>query len=118
MRKFIVHTRAIPGRPKEESPFYLLEVEVEIITALEDPSILFLPVGEFRFKIMEPKFLNDFSGPSIYYSHSIYADSVIARDVAKRMVVEELEFSKRKYKIDYSQEDVENKISKIEEVLL
>lgn len=118
MRKFIVHTRAIPGRPKEENPFYLIEVEGEIVSALEYPSVLLLPAGEFRFKIMAPKFLHDVYGSAIYYSHAIYKDASVARLVAERMVVEELEFSKRKYKTEYSQEDLENKISKIEEIKL
>jgi len=118
MRKYVIHTRTIPGRPKEESPCYLIEVEGEIITALEDPSVLFLPNGEFRFKIISPKFLHDSYGPPTYHSHSVYANVDLARAEAERLMFQELEFARRKYKTEYSQEDLENKISKIEEIPL
>jgi len=118
MKKFIIHTRAIPGRPKEESPFYLVEVEGEIITALEDPSVMLLPNREFRFKIMEPKFLHDSYGPAIYYSHSIYHTVEEARSVAESMVLSSFEFELRKHGTEINYVEVLEKCKKIEEIPL
>jgi len=54
MKKFIIHNRALAGHPKTGEAPSVVEVEGEIILALEDPSVMWLPEGEFYFRILKP----------------------------------------------------------------
>lgn len=135
MKAFVVHTRQIPGcaacRPGD-TPMSIVEVEGEYVTSMEDPSVMWLPKGEFRFRILKPEFLYEphevkkESGvkektmvPTIYHSHAVYLTLEEAREAAKKMVVSELEFAVRKKKIDsYTAVEVEGKLSEIQEKML
>ena len=57
MKKFIVYTRAIPGIRKGNDPPSVIEVEGELIKPTEDPSVMWLPPGEFKFRILKPEYL-------------------------------------------------------------
>lgn len=132
MRKFIVYTRALPGCKTDSEAPTVVEVEGELVTAMEDPSIMWLPVGEFKFRITKPEFLNEthevkqadgsrkkVQVPSVYYSHSCYATSVAARVVAVRMIQESLDFEVRKGRLtSYSNEELKAKYAEIQEVML
>ena len=85
MKKFIVYTRAIPGIRKGNDPPSVIEVEGELIKPTEDPSVMWLPPGEFKFRILKPEYLYEpkeivkddktvekIMIPPIYYSHSVY----------------------------------------------
>ena len=67
MRKFVVHTRALPGVKSNGAPI-VLEVEGELIQSLEDPSVMWLPEGEFKFRIMTPE--------SLYEPHEVSQEGV------------------------------------------
>jgi hypothetical protein len=123
MKKFIVHPRALAGHPKTGEVPSVLEVEGEVISALEDPSVMWLPSGEFKFRIFKPEALyetqkNGTKTPPIYFSHSVYDTLEQARLVAECWIYEQAEFEFRKYgaKIDY--DDAASKCKKIQEITL
>lgn len=125
MRKFIVHTRPLPGCCKVGDAPTVIEVEGEMISATEDPSVKWLPEGEFRFRITKPDFLFEPKQagskemvPPVYHSHAIYWNVYQARAVAERLVRQGFEFSKRKSGKEYSKEEVRAKYSEITEIIL
>lgn len=129
MRKFIVHTRSLPGH--KGGPF-VLEVEGEMIAAVEDPSVMWLPEGEFRFRIMkpealyEPKEVEQEDGsmkkvmvPPVYHSHGIYWTVHQAAVAAEHILRQELEFEIRKGRIEsYTQEELKAKYAEIQTIML
>ena len=129
MRKFIVHTRAIP--PQKGEAITILEVEGEVITPSEDPSVMWAPYGEFRFRIRKPEFLYEpreiiksdktkekAMVPPVYYSHSVYEGLVLARVAAFNLIVQSFEFAQRKSGVEYGAEQVLEKARQVPEVLL
>lgn len=134
MKAFVIHTRQVPGCAckAEQSPLFLVEVEGEMVSTLEDASVGWLPKGEFRFRITKPVFLHEAKEgkkedgskeklliPSVYHSHSIYLTEEEAWAAAKRLVISEFEFAFRKKKIDaYSEADIEKRIAEIQRIPL
>lgn len=131
MRKFVVHTRALPGCRKDTNAPTVLEVEGELITAIEDPSVLWLPEGEFRFRIFKPeslyepkeivkqdKSIEKIMIPPVYHSHAVYWTATQALSRAERMVRESFEHDFRKKKIAFTEEQVREKCKEIQEILL
>jgi hypothetical protein len=123
MRKFIVHSRPIPGHIKSSDAPTVVEVEGELITAMEDATILWLPKGEFKFRITKPEWLYEPTNdkkltPPVYYSHACYWSSDQAHVFAERMVRHGFEFAERKQGIKFSDEEVKAKFSEITELLL
>lgn len=129
MRKFVVHTRAVPGCRKGDADApTILEVEGEMIAAMEDPSIMWLPVGEFRFRILKPEFLHEpketkledgskkkIMVPTVYHSHAIYHELDGAKAAAKEMIKSGLEFEVRKGRLaSYSEEELEAKCAEVQ----
>jgi hypothetical protein len=109
MKMFIINTK------NSSEAISVLEVEGEMVSSLEDPSVMWpTNEGEFKFRILKPESL----GKVIYCSHSVYSTWVDATAVAKAMIRQAFEFNKRKYKIEFSEEDVLNKCDKIELVML
>ena len=127
IRKFIVHTRALPGHTKAGDAPLIVEVEGEMITGLEDPSVMWLPEGEYKFRIMKPDALYEQKEapgakektmvPPIYYSHALFTIHE-ARAAADRLVIQSFEFAKRKTKVDYTHEQVAARRAEIQEVML
>src|SRR5580692_5531160 len=121
MRKFIVHTRALPGCCKAGDAPIILEVEGEIITGLEDPSVMWLPEGEYKFRILKPESLyepKEAPGakektmvPPIYCGHNFFS-------TAHDLVNHSFEFAQRKSKIEYTYDQVVARCSEIQEVML
>ena len=135
MRAFIVHTRQVPGCAacrSGDTPMTIVEVEGEYVSSMEDPSITWLPKGEFKFRISKPEFLYEAQEakkpdgskektmvPAVYYSHSIYLSLEEAREATKKLVVGEFEFALRKKRIEsYTAVDIEGKLSEIQELML
>lgn len=129
MKQFIIHTRPIAGISDDDMS--IVEVEGERIIALEDPSIMWLPKDEFRFRIFKPEFLYEPSEikkpdgakikvmvPTIYCSHAIYFSFADAKIASEKLVRKSFEFSKIKYKIDFTEEEVQAKISTIKTIML
>lgn len=131
MRKFIVHTRPLPGCCKTSDAPTVVEVEGEVVSAIEDPSVMWLPEGEFRFRILKPESLSEFQEVKqsdgskkkvmvspIYHSHAVYPDLSHARFVAESLVVQAFEFNKRKYGTEFTEEEIAQKCSEITEIFL
>lgn len=72
MKKYIVHSNKLETK--------VVEIEGEIVSAVEDPSIMWLPAGEYKFKITSPEFLldkknhgkNEVFVPVIWHSFCIF----------------------------------------------
>jgi hypothetical protein len=97
----------------------VMEVEIEILSAMEDPTVLWLPEGEFKARVMAPTSLYDQDGkPPVWYSHAIYWTIHGAWARAERDVRSAFDFNLRKYGIPYTEEDVKAKLADIQEVLL
>lgn len=128
MRKFIVYTRPIPGQSGTDLPA-VVEVEGEVVPQTEDPSLGWLPEGEFKFRITQPEFLYEpqekkttskdkVMVPPVYYSHAVYYNIYQAYVAAEQMVRESFAFAKRKDGIDFTEEEVRSKFAEIQQVLL
>ena len=116
MKKFIVHV-------ERGGKISVMEVEIEMVSAVEDPSVGWLPEGEYRARVVSPKSLaekqNDGSLASpVWYSHAFYQTSHQARQVAEEMVRSELERNFSKHDVAYTPEDLQNKLAEIKEILL
>jgi hypothetical protein len=123
MRKFIVSVK--------KSPASIIEVEVEIVKALEDPSIIWaLYPGEYKARIIKPttfyqKFEKNvggkfelFSIPEIWHSHSFFDSLEDAKFHANELILNSFEFNLRKHGVIFSEEDVQNQINLIEVLML
>lgn len=98
MRKFVIISK--------KGTTVLQEVEIEIMTALTDPSIMFLKPGEWKAKVLKPESLyekqNDGSlVPPIWCWHAFYSNEVTARDQAESDIKKEYERVARKSKTQF-----------------
>lgn len=132
MRKFVVHTRPLPGCCKTGDVPTIVEVEGEIISPMEDPSVMWLPLGEFLYRIMlpealfEPKEGKQPDGskkkvmvPVVYHSHAIYHSLAEAQESAKKMIKSGLDFEVRKGRLTaYTDEELEAKCAEIQTIML
>lgn len=104
MKKFYVQYDK--GKPS------ILEVEIEMLTALEDISVSFLPAGEYKARVLNPKSFYEKEGaklvPPIYHSHAFLDSIEDAKIQAKRGILCFLERNFIKNKIDFSKEEVDN----------
>lgn len=103
MNKFIVHT-------SRNGSVSIMEVEVELVSAIQDPSVMWLPKDEYRAKILHPESLHDpVLGPPIWYSHAFYASVAGALSAAEQLIQQQFEFVKRKSGVDFTADDVKQK---------
>jgi len=128
MRKFIVYTRFLPVQCKiTESPL-IVEVDGEMILAVEDPSVMWLPEGEFKFRILKPETLYEpkeissakekIMVPPIYCSHVIFSTIREARAEAYALITHSFELALFKKNIIYTHEQVATRCNEIQEILL
>jgi hypothetical protein len=133
MKKFVVHTRPFPGCCKGAGDLpTIVEVEGEVVSSLEDPSVTWLRQGEFYFRIMAPEALYEpheakqpdgskkkTMVPTVYHSHAIYHTLVEAQAAAKRMIKSGLDFEVRKGRLtSYTDEELTAKCGEIQTVML
>ena len=131
MKRFIVHTRSVPGQTKSSEVPTILEVEGEVISALEDSSVQWLPTGEFRFRIDKPEWLSEtqeIKKPDgtkhkvlvhpVYHSHSIYYTEAQALVVAEGFVKYSFNFDAQKHQAQYSMSDVLQRLKEIKIIYL
>lgn len=123
MRKFIVHTRAIPGL-KTTAPT-VVEVECDVIQGVEDPSVMWMAEGEYRVRISAPIWLYEPKSekdktmvPAVWPSHNFYWTVIQARVAAERLVRSEFEFAFRKHGTEYTEEEFKAKCAEIQEIIL
>ena len=87
-----------------------------------------LPKGEYKFRILKPESLYEpredsrtkekTMVPPIYCSHAFCSTTHEARAKAYAMIAHSFEFAERKQKIAYTHEQVAQKCSEVQEVLL
>ncbi len=123
-RAWIVYNRPLPGG-KRGDPASVIEIEGEIITAMEDPSIHFLKPGEFKLRVLRPEFLYEETRvlkegylvdailPPIYYNHSFYASEAEAAHEAEGGIRNEFERNFRKKEVSFTEEDVAAKVASV-----
>lgn len=116
MRKLIVQTT-------REGKTIIAEVEIELVKPIEDPSVMWLPKGEYRARVLAPKsvYEKQLDGsllPPLWYSHVFYETIKQAREYVEKSVREGFERELRKRKVVYTEEEVQQKLSEIEEVNL
>lgn len=132
MRKFVVHTRPLPGCCKTSEAPTLVEVEGELISPMEDPSVMWLKEGEFRFRILLPEVLYEpqeakqadgskkkIMVPTVYHSHAIYHTLAEAQAAARAMIKSGLDFEIRKGRLaSYTEEELEAKCAEVQTMML
>lgn len=115
MKKFVINN----GRQKTS----IMEVECELVTALEDPSVIWLPVGESKMRILFPTTFHEKREtglvPTVWYDHSFYntveeAKVVVEQNIRYTMV----DFAKSKHQLAATEEEVQKTISEVEVVML
>jgi hypothetical protein len=116
MIKFIIHIE----RGGKTS---IMEVEIELVTAVEDPSVKWLPEGEYKARVTTPMSLYDKQEdgsltPPVWYSHAFSWTIHQAWARAERMLREEFQRGLVKYNRPFSEEDVQSKLAEIQEILL
>lgn len=134
MRKFIIHTRPIPGSCRSSGPS-IVEIECDLITPMEDPSVMWAPPGEYKVRVLKPEFLHEpkeVSKPDdkgtlvkvkvmmapIYYGHFLYDSAEEAHQAAVKLLRQESEFRVRKGGEAFTVEEMESKLSEIQEIRL
>lgn len=131
MKKFVVHTRPLPGCCQTSDAPSIVEVEGEVITAQEDPAVMWLPNHEYKFRILKPESLyepkevkkedgskaKEMVAP-VYYNHSVYDTLAIARVKAEELIKAQFEFNLRKHGVPINQIELLEKCKEIQEILL
>lgn len=108
-----------------------MEVEIRLVTGLEDATATWLPNGEYRAHVLQPQSLMDKKVimsedkkaetklvPPIYHSHAFYETAEEAMALAKSWVQLEFERNFTKRGEAFAPEDVEEKIKAIQIVRL
>lgn len=123
MRKFVIHS--LKGATS------IMEVEIKLVTGLEDPSVTWLPNGEYKAHVLKPVSLMDKKVvvledkktetqlvPPVYYSHAFYETAEEAMEVARGWTQLGFERGLSKHGEAFTPEDVEEKIKSIQVVRL
>jgi hypothetical protein len=111
MRKFIIEL----AHGKRS----IQEVEIEVITAVEDPSVTWLPKGEFRARVVKPRTFKEKDGtPAVWCSFVFCEDLESAKAKCEQMVRESFDFELRKYETAFTEEQVQQALSEVEVVML
>lgn len=112
MKKFIVHSQGI------------MQVEGEYVTPREDVSIMWMPKGEFKFRITAPALLlekqqNGTLKEPIYCSFAIFDSVEDARAMSEKYIRGTFDFEIRKGRLtSYTEEEVQAKLAEIKTIML
>lgn len=124
MIQFIVYPRPISsGKHKTTAPS-IMQVHIELVQGVDDPSVMWMTNGEYKAYILSPYFLYELREGStekvapIYYSFNFYETASQARLIAEKIVRSEFEFNLRKYETEFTEEDIQAKFKEIQEILL
>jgi len=108
----------------------IYEVEVEVLSPMDDPSVMWLKAGEYRARVVQPTIFHQKVErtrdgkkettlvPDMWYSFAFHDSYESALADASNLVRQEFEFNLRKYKTSYTEEDVAAAISAIELIAL
>lgn len=110
MRKFTVSSK------KGELTIY--ELDVKVLTALDDAGTMFLKPGEYMARILKPESFHmkrekvvdgkkeTWLEPDVWYSHALYDDYNDALQAAGKLIEHEYAFRLRKYNEAYTDVDI------------
>ncbi len=123
MRKFVVQSK------KGKSS--IVEVECEVIQGVEDPSVLWIPAGEYRARILSPETFHPRKEQvvdgkpttvltlDVWYSHAFYPSIEAAKlECEKSIRYELIQFAVSKHRAPATEEQVQEALSKIETIRL
>lgn len=122
MIKYVVHSKG--------NKLVIFEVELEIVSAVEDNSIMFLYPGEYKARILKPDIFHQriekmINGkrefvlvPDVWHSFAFYDDLESAKQASVDLVRAEFNFNLRKYKTAYTEEDVVKALDTLEVIRL
>ncbi len=115
-KAYVVHT-------DRTGQISVIQVEIERITAMEDPSVMFLPNGEFRARILNPTSLWEKNDRGVlvapvWHNFALYSYQRQACLAAVDQIRNSFEFARRKYGTAYTPEEVQAKIDTIKYVNL
>lgn len=115
MKKFVVHS--IKGVTS------IMEVECRVVTALQDPSVMFIPAGEYKAEILNPVALYEKQSDGslrspVYYSHSLHETVEAAMVAAKKGLEESYRRTCHKCNMDVDGQTLEEILAKITTVTL
>lgn len=108
----------------EKESASVVEVECEIIKGVEDPSVMWLPPGEFRARVLAPQFLYEKKKdskeliPPVWYTHAFYDSLELAMAQVETDIRTGFERAIAKHKIEfYSEDDVKQKLSEVKVIM-
>jgi hypothetical protein len=122
MRKFTIQSR------KDKTSIF--EVEVEILTAMDDSAVLWLKPGEYRARVLKPTIFHQkvektVEGkkettlvPDVWCWHAFYETEDEARAQAAKWIQDDVDFAIRKHREPPTPEQVQASIDAIEVVRL
>lgn len=110
MRKFAVQSK--------REGMIIYELDVVVLTALEDPSVMWLQPGEYKGRILKPESFHmkrermvdgkkeTYLEPDVWFSHSLYDTYEEVLRAASKLIEQEFAFNLRKYGTAYTDVDV------------
>lgn len=116
MRKFIM-------RAARDGAMSIMEVEIELVQAAEDQSVMWLPEGEYKARVMAPVELYEKQEdgsltPPIWHSHAFYWNEHQAGVYVERAIRGSLERQKLHYGTEYTEDDIKQKMSEVQVIRL
>jgi hypothetical protein len=130
MRKFIIYSRSVPSVEKTEDMPTIIEVEGDLLVGIPFYCLMGRRQQVDHFRIMKPDFLYEvkdivkngkkdkISEPPVYAMHAIIDDIIEARRQAEKLVRAILQREQRKSGVEFTEEQVLEKIREIQEVYL
>lgn len=110
MKKFIIHRNSI------------MEVECTKLTPAEDPSISFLPSGEYKARIDAPTTLHEKIDTKlvkpIWFSFAFFDTIEAAQKNAEADIRVSLERNKKKSGTDFTEADIQKQLAEIKIITL
>lgn len=122
MKKYTIHSR------KDKT--VIMEVECEIVSASEDPAVMWLLPGEYKAKVIAPTSFHQnvekvidgkkvtISTPVSWYSHAFYDTLSDAKAAFAMQITEGFATNLRKHGVKYTDNEVQILIDTVEVVLL
>ena len=102
----------IKGKPT------IYEIEVEIVTPLQDPSVGWLPLNEYRVRVLAPTLFHEKNSsgtliPTILYSHSLFDSEENAVSWFKACLESTMKERAERHDEKFSEEALKSKLDEI-----
>lgn len=123
MRKFTIQSK--------KGSYSIVEVEVELVRPMEDPSVMWLGSGEYKARVLAPEMFHQriekvVEGkkefvlvPDVWCWHAFYESAEIAREQCVEWIRSEMvDFAIRKHRTPATEEEIQQAIQSIEMIPL